>query len=247
MPIARRDGQAHGHGLAAQREDREVFAPERHVVFQLLEGQARAAAPEEIGHLHLPRRPDALHVADVAIVQAAGDAGFGVVLDARPGIGVLADPDGRTAPPLVPGERLRGHAGRDRPARHPGGRGQPGPGGLDPRRRAPLLAGRWRCRVGAGHERGPTRPQPLHPPDRAGGPAGRGRRSWPSPTARWRRQSRRTTNAPAARASLLHELLFNTAARRGERIALLRGDQTFRFDDLAQAVEQTAGSTIDSI
>ena len=51
---------------------REVFFLHRDVVFELVERESRAAAAFEVGHLHLPRRPDALHVADVRVIRAGG-------------------------------------------------------------------------------------------------------------------------------------------------------------------------------
>src|SRR5262249_56541896 len=71
---------------------REVFVFERDVVFELVEGQLRAAAAAEVGHLELARGPDALNVPDVGVVQAPHRLILDVVLETRERVVVLAHP-----------------------------------------------------------------------------------------------------------------------------------------------------------
>src|SRR5439155_23626640 len=89
--------------LPPDRLQREVFVLQRHVVLQLVERQTRAAVAAQIRHLHLPRGPDSLDPLKIAVRQTPDDAMLEVVLDARHGIGVLADPENRS--------RVLGHFG----------------------------------------------------------------------------------------------------------------------------------------
>src|SRR5581483_9911241 len=67
----------------SNRLQREVLFFQRDVVFELVERQARSAVATQVGHLELPRRPDALHVADVGVGEPPHDFVLDEVLDAR--------------------------------------------------------------------------------------------------------------------------------------------------------------------
>ena len=77
------------------RLQREVFVLHRHVVLELVERQPRPAAAAHVGHLELPRGPDALDVLDVGIGQPAHDLVLDEVLDPGERVVVLAHPDDR--------------------------------------------------------------------------------------------------------------------------------------------------------
>src|SRR5438128_2303404 len=71
---------------------REVLILERNVVGEPVERQTRTASSSQVGHFHLPRRPDALHVLDIGVIQPPDDLILHVVLEPGERVVVIANP-----------------------------------------------------------------------------------------------------------------------------------------------------------